>query len=221
MEDPHDYWVRTASAVPAGDDFLLNVQTIAGVAPLDPQFGVEKPKTVPEALLDPLFGQEEGAAPLSTYMILDAAKVPQLPALLEASELEHRCLFKGEAFEELKDVAPWIVRLEIDAAFTRNLFTRSDLHWHRWGTAPGIYIRSIAPLGEMWSHFRKFTRIQDESGKWYYWRFWEGRFLLPMLNAALPAERRKFFCDGTVHSVLVLTADENPELTVIRPAQPS
>lgn len=28
-------------------------------------------------------------------------------------------------------------------------------------------------LDDMWRHFRKFTRIQDEDGKWFYFRFWE------------------------------------------------
>ena len=25
----------------------------------------------------------------------------------------------------------------------------------------------------MWKHFRKFTKVQDEGGKWFYFRFWE------------------------------------------------
>ena len=49
------------------------------------------------------------AETVRTYAILDAAKAPGLPELLAASELEHRCLFKGDTYEELKDVAPWIV----------------------------------------------------------------------------------------------------------------
>lgn len=93
--------------------------------------------------------------------------------MLEASGLEHRCLFKGNAYDELKNVAPWIARLEEGNAFTRNLFTRSSAPWHLWDTEPGIYIRAHGTLDEMWKHFRKFTKVKDEEGKWFYFRFWE------------------------------------------------
>jgi len=154
---------------------VLQTKQIEGVVPLDAQFCVEHPKTVPDALYEPLFGQPDitGGAlaaaggdlvrlpPLQTYAILDAAKVLSLPEMLEASGLEHRCLFKGAAYDEMKDVAPWIVRLEEGNSFTRNLFTRSDVPWHMWDSEPGIYLRSIGTLNDMWKHFRKFTRVQD------------------------------------------------------------
>lgn len=34
-------------------------------------------------------------------------------------------------------------------------------------------MRSAGSLDDMWKHFRKFTRVHDETGKWYYFRFWE------------------------------------------------
>jgi hypothetical protein len=46
---------------------------------------------------------------------------------------------------------------------------------HLWHKEPGIYVRSRADFEDLWKHFRKFTRVQDESGKWYYFRFWEQR----------------------------------------------
>ncbi len=145
----------------------LQIETIEGVEPLDAQIGVFPKKTVPDALHDALFGQpapldtEIAAAggdasavpPLQTYAILDAAKLTNLPELLERSGLEHRCLFKGNAYDELKNVAPWIVRLEEGEAFTRNLFTRGDAHWHLWDREPGIYVRSRGSLDDMYRHF--------------------------------------------------------------------
>ena len=56
---------------------------------------------------------------------------------------------------------------------TRNLFTQSDAPWHLWDNESGIYIRSGGTLDDMWKHFRKFTKVQDEQGKWFYFRFWE------------------------------------------------
>lgn len=169
----------------------LQVDCIEGVEPLGVQFGEVEKKTVPEKLHDALFGQLAVtdskikpadtdplvALPLRTYAIIDAGKVTNLPALLAGSQLEHRCLFRGDAFDELKEVAPWIVQLEEGHSFTRNLFTRSEASWHLWDNEVGFYIRSRRTLNEMWRHFRKFTRVQDESGRWLYWRFWESSAL--------------------------------------------
>ncbi|MEP3892387.1 MAG: DUF4123 domain-containing protein [Litorimonas sp.] len=153
--------------------------------PLDEQFGVAVLKTVPDALYEPLFGQPDDT-PLHTYAILDAAKFPNLPELLEVSGLVHRCLFKGDAFDELKDVAPWIVQLEDGNAFTRNLFTQTDAPWHLWDAEAGIYVRSGGTLDDMWKHFRKFTRVQDEQGKWFYFRFWETQCLIDYISFVQP-----------------------------------
>ena len=175
----------------------LHIEEIEGVEPLDNQFGVHPPKTVPDALYEPLFGQPEPSAaeveqyggadkvpPLNTYAILGAAKVVNFVEMLEASGLEHRCLFKGEAAQEMRDVAPYVVQLEEDVDFTRNLFSKDpdeDVPWFMWDKEPGIYIRSRGSLDDMWKHFRKFTKVQDEDGKWFYFRFWEGEVLNTIL----------------------------------------
>lgn len=168
----------------------LRVTTIKNVEPLDQQFGVQPKKTVPEVLYDTLFGQPEpsdaeiaavdgdpAAVPaMQTYAVLDAAKVMNLPELLGASGLEHRCLFKGKSYDELKNVAPWIVRLEDGNDFTRRLFTGPKGINGLWDKEPGIYARSRGSLEDMWKHFRKFTRVSDENGNWFYFRFWEAGY---------------------------------------------
>lgn len=165
----------------------LKIELIDDIAPLGTQFGVFPKKSVPDLLHHLLFGQPEPTDPeirvvggdaalvpqMQTYAILDAAKVPNLPELLKESGLEHRCLFKGTAYAELKDVAPWIVRLEDGSVFTRNLFTDSDACWHLWGNEPGIYIRSRDALDDLWRHFRKFTYVRDRSGRMHYLCFWQ------------------------------------------------
>lgn len=191
MPDSFDPW-----QIPAGDSSPnvsqadrpgIQADIVEDVEPLDAQIGVFPKRTVPETLRTVLFGQPEptesgiemaggdisNVPPMQTYTILDASKVTGLPDLLENSGLEHLCLFKGDAYDEMKDVAPWLVRLEEDNSFTRNLFTQSDAPRHLWNTEPGIYFRSRRGLDEVWRHFRKFTRIQDKAGKWYYNRFWD------------------------------------------------
>lgn len=201
-----DPWLSTSkiSRANASGKTNLRIETIWNIEPLDAQLGVASKKAVPDALADALFGQPEptiaeisasesepdSLPSLRTFAILDAAKVTNLPELLERSELEHRCLFIGQAFEDLKNVAPWIVQLEPDSAFTRNLFTRSDAYWHIWDAAPGIYLRSRESLDSIWRHFRKFTRIQDEQGKWFYFRLWEPRWTAHVMQA-LPEDQAK------------------------------
>lgn len=226
--DKDDPWAlphsSTAAVQPDPEQSALQVETIEGVEPLDAQIGGFPKKTVPDALYDVLFGQPDPTAaeikeagsdpaavpPMQTYAILDAAKVTNLPELLERSGLEHRCLFKGAAYDELKNVAPWIVRLEEDNAFTRNLFTRSDAHWHLWDKEPGIYVRSRGTLDDMWRHFRRFTRVQDEKGNWAYFNFWHGYVPHALAtDAALAAIRDRFFVPLT--SVAVQPETENKE----------
>ncbi len=212
---PSGMLAASAEPVPSA----LQIETLEGVAPLDAQIGAFPKKTVPDALHDALFGQPEpttaeieaaggdpAAVPhLQTYAILDAAKLTNLPELLERSGLEHRCLFKGAAYDELKNVAPWIVRLEEGNVFTRNLFTRSDAHWHLWDKEPGIYVRSRGTLDDMWRHFRKFTRAQDENGKWFYFRFW-GK---PLWEAAASSTLFHQLLAGDKEILCVMGADND------------
>ena len=222
--DIDDYWMVQSSAPKPPSTPALSVLTIKNVEPLDAQFGVADPLTVPAALQGALFGQPEptetelaGASgdtskvlPLHTFAILDAAKVKNLPEMLETSGLEHRCLFKGDAFDKLKDVAPWIVRLEEGNSFTRNLFTRSDAPWHLWDAEPGIYIRSRTKLDVVWAHFRKFTRVQDEYAKWYYWRFWEPKWTIGQLSDMQPDQINRFLPLG--FQVIVISSNGKVEL---------
>lgn len=168
--------------------YALDFVTIEGVVPLDMQTGASPKKTVPDALQEALFGQPDpteaeieaaggdpAAVPqMRTYAVLDAGKIMHLPERLDASGLDHRCLYQGDAAQEHGNVAPWIVRLEEKNAFARSLFSAAEEPDNLWWSDPGILIRSRAALDEIRGHLRKFTRVQDEQGKWFYFRFWEG-----------------------------------------------
>lgn len=190
------------------------VVSISGVDPLDAQLGVFPKKTVPDKLYDALFGQPTPAgedAPaagdnstvatqLHTYAVLDAANVTNLPELLERSGLVHRCLFKGQSFDELKNVAPWVVKLEQGERFTRHLFTRADSSWCIWDNRPGIYLRSSQSIDDVWRHLRKFTRMRDERGRWHFFRFWEEGIAESYLTTA-PPDAAAYFLTG-IHSII-------------------
>ena len=149
------------------------LERIDDIQPLLPTIDASRP-SVPVPLVTPLFGTiEQGNRNPHTFAVLDGASVKNLPDLLSASGLEHACLFKNKAAEALRDVAPWLVKLERESRFTTRLFTAGDAPWHLWGKIRGTFLRSEASCSELSGHLRKFTRLPDEQGKWYYFRYWD------------------------------------------------
>ncbi|RAU18527.1 hypothetical protein DN062_07070 [Nitrincola tibetensis] len=167
------------------DKHWLQIEEIGPITPLDAQFGVYPKKTVPDALREALFGQPDptdaeradfgdDVPPLVTYAVLDAAKMPYLlTSLLEDSGLRHQSLFQGKAQEELAEHAPYLVELIEDNDFTCRLFTGPDGIGGLWERRLGIFLRSRAGFNTVRKHLRKFTKVQDENGKWFYFRFWD------------------------------------------------
>ncbi len=192
-----DIWMQPVpSSLGAAVQAVPHIQVIDDIAPLDDQFGVEAPRTVPDALQEPLFGRTElteagiaegdasGSPSLGTFAVLDAARVQNLLEVLSTSGLEYACLFKGDAAQELRDVAPWIVKLEEGNRFVRHLFTQSDAPWAMWDHAPGIYIRSRDGLEDIRAHLRKFVKVRDEAGAWFYLRLYDPRIMRAFLRGA-------------------------------------
>ena len=170
------------------------------IEPLGPQIGVWPKRCVPDALADLLFGDlpdrgrpDEPASPCSTWAVLDAARLPNLAEELEASGLVHRCLFRGKAQEDWGHVAPWLVALRPDARLTRRLFT-AGAPFGLWDAAAAMFLRSRRTMDDLWRHFRKYTRVQDDNGAWLYFRFWDAQSvqMLQKSAASLP-EARRFF----------------------------
>lgn len=186
------------------------VSPITGIAPMAGGFDVNRETTLPKALRGALFADDNR----QTYAVLDAARVTNLPEMLETSGLPHRCLFKGQAEEDLGSVAPWLVQLEPDHVFTRAMFTQSDAPWHLWGMDPGVLLRADMDIDEMRGHLRRFTRVRDEADRWYYWRFWEGRHLAASLQAADETDRQAFFDGGRI-TVCWLRVKPEPAVEVM------
>ncbi len=149
----------------------ITATRIEGFAPLDAQLGAAQTVCVPGSLHEPIFG---GAA--NVYAVLDANRMPALPEVIEAAELQASCLFSGESAEH-GDAAPWLVRLHATDALTRHLFTDGDENdlapWECWRARAGILIRANMPLDALRSHLRRFMRVQDSMGRPFFFRFWE------------------------------------------------
>ena len=171
----------------AGSGPALEMATVAGVEPLTDQRGIHDKVCVPEALVPILFSQPDptraeiaaaggdaaAVPPMGTFAIVDAAKVRGLALTIAGFGLEHKCLYQGDAYTNLRDAAPWIVRLTPDSTFTRNLFTQGTARWHLWDAGAGIFIRSRGTLDDLAKHFRKFTQPRLEDGSQLFFRFYD------------------------------------------------
>ena len=229
-----DYWLNLegslSSAISEATEPLYTITTLPDIEPLDAQFGAWPRKTVPDGLAEPLFGDVEPDAAaiarygspeqvpsMRTYAILDAAKAPyQLTGVLSDAGLSFLSLFQGDAAEDFEECAPYLVELSIEHDLTRRLMTRTADGGGLWDKGLGIYFRSRAPIEELRRHFRKFTRLPDADGKWFYFRFWESS-VIPGFLQRLPRERqdqfRMLYC-GTdicpIASVVLPRADDFP-----------
>lgn len=197
-------------------------QDMLAVTPLDAQFGLHPRQSVPDTLRQALLGDVPpsgaerahypGEVPrLRSYAVLDAAKVSLLPQLLEAAGLPFRCLFKGAAEQALHAVAPYLVELRDGDDLLRHLFTRSGRASDLWDHDPGVFLRSRGELDEVWRHLRRFTRLRDESGDWFYFRFWEvaaARAYFPSLTGRAAHAVSWFALDQIpqIHAILIPSA---------------
>ncbi len=165
------------SAAASESDSLLVLTETEAVLPLDAQVGAGIKKSVPDGLWPALFGQPDPApdaqSPLMTYAVLDAAKIPLLHDRLQEAGLPYCCLFDGRAYAQMHSVAPYVVQLDPAHKLTRQLFTKSGQASDLWGHEAGIFVRAHRPLDDVRRHFRRLVRMQDDAGKWYYFRFWE------------------------------------------------
>jgi hypothetical protein len=224
----------TGTEAPAGQDqACLQIKEIGPIAPFDTQFGIHPKKTVPDNLRDAIFGAldpteaeravcGEHLPPLATYAVLDAAVMPYLlTSLLDSSGLRYRSLFQGEAQEDLSEYAPYLVELEEDHDFTRRLFTGPKGVGGLWENKLGIILRSRATLKALRNHLRKFTRVQDDKGKWHYFRFWEPLALPPYLRTiANDAERVAQWLNGSACTIRRIIACD-PVRNIAHIAEPT
>lgn len=205
---------------------IIEVNDYPNIEPLDSQFGVDPKKGVPDCLHEIVFGQpspseaetshyQQQVPRLNTYAILDATKMPYLLLdLLEGSGLRYASLFQGKAQEEYFRQAPYLVELDENNAFTRQLFTGVKGILGLWEKSLGSFARSRSDFDSLRHHLRKFTRLRDEQNKWYFFRFWE-KTSLPALTKGPPAELAEAILQDSTPSGLVWIVPFPEEARVI------
>lgn len=104
--------------------------------------------------------------PLQVFALLDASQSADIPICLEGFSNPARCLFDGAAYEDMAEVAPWLVEL-----------TRYSDVWdwfveEGFGRNWGILIHSRLELPRLKTHLKKFLKIEDEDGERYFFKYY-------------------------------------------------
>lgn len=123
----------------------------------------------------------------SFFSILDGVMVPNLPAALTSLEPAHFCLLRGVLPPDLAQVAPYLVSLRQGSPFTKWLLAKG------WGGHWGICGGSDGNMIELRKHFRHLFHVSDDSGKSYYFRFYDPYVLRNYLPKCTRNEATQFF----------------------------
>jgi hypothetical protein len=157
-----------------------------GIAPARPG------EPIPAAVQDALFADPSH----QVYAVLDAARVFGLPERLAASGHDAVCLFQGAAFDEMADIAPWLVQLDADAPLLRALFTSDPEGRHPaalWDAGAGICLSAPCDITAMRAHLRRFVRVTDDAGQWFFLRFWQPEVALDLAHCLTPQNAQLLF----------------------------
>lgn len=123
----------------------------------------------------------------SAFSIVDGAVVPDLTAALTSFAPEHFCLLRGWLPPDLARVAPYLVSLRQDSAFTKWLLAKG------WGRHWGIYGVSNGNMADLRKHFRYLFHVSDDAGKAYYFRFYDPYVMRNYLPRCTSKEATDFF----------------------------
>ncbi|MBT0957402.1 DUF4123 domain-containing protein [Alphaproteobacteria bacterium KMM 3653] len=134
-------------------------------------------------IFDPVDEDEpaEDEGPLRAFLLLDASQSPDITICLEGFNAKARCLFDGQAQEDLADVAPWLVELE-RYSDTWDWFCQDG-----WANNWGVLIHSRLTMPKLKVQMKKFIKIEDEDGELYFFKYYRPEHL----NTYLPVFEEK------------------------------
>jgi hypothetical protein len=152
-----------------------------------------------EAITRNLWSHADGDPRLRLFAVLDSARNQAIRPALMATDLEYRCLYRGEIPIVLAKVAPYLVELPRESGFLDFLINRG------WGDSWGVFLTSTAPLDELRRHLRRFLRVRDPMGRTLVFRYYDPRVMRTFLPTCSPTQLESLFAD--IHSFVI----ENPE----------
>lgn len=142
---------------------------------------------------------DEELQPLRAFLLLDASCDALIPFYAENFKEEARCLFDGSAFEDLGEVAPWLIEVE-----------RYGEAWdwyveNGWGRNWGVFLLTRLPMANVKRHLKKFLKIEDENGEVMFFKFYRPehmRTYLPIFDD----DQRESFLRG-IDGIMTETED--------------
>ncbi|MFQ6550537.1 DUF4123 domain-containing protein [Aestuariibius sp. 2305UL40-4] len=191
-----------------GGTSVWMTQTSIDVEPLDAQFGIFEPKTVPDSLHPWIFGPQGGVG--AAYALLDGSRMDGLPEYLDGVGADALCLWQGTAFDESAAAAPWLVRLEEGASLARAMFTAASYGagWTSWDQTACLVLRTEASLPELRAHLRRFGQLRESDGRVRMFRFADPAVMTPYLTriADWPERLRTWFYPNEGHAIELILA---------------
>ncbi|WP_224366328.1 DUF4123 domain-containing protein [Hyalangium versicolor] len=121
------------------------------------------------------------------YAVLDAARDEAVLPFLLSNEVRHECLYEGPLPREILAVAPYLVPLEREKPFTRELLKQA------WGRSWGLFVTAFEDASTVRRHLRHFLKVKDEQGKRLYFRFYDPRVMRVFLPTCTPYELKALF----------------------------
>lgn len=129
------------------------------------------------------------------YAILDSCDAPLVvKKFMELGTERAASLYQGTAQQELWEIAPYLMRLDVSTLD----WIVSTLAKDPWG----ILVQSKSPLDQLRKHFRHFLYVLAPAGQQWYFRFYDPRVLRIFLPTC--REEQLAFLSGPVLSLGVL-----------------
>ncbi len=133
------------------------------------------------------------------YAVLDGAASPRIAGALSSSGNRYACLFAGSVPDVLRVCAPHLVHLEKTDRLTQEIVHAG------WGRNWGIFAVTKASFDDVKDHFRTFLRVQDPSGRYLLFRYYDPRVLRVYLPTCTTRELDVVF--GRIRAYLVEDGD--------------
>lgn len=149
--------------------------------------------------------RQAAAAPL--YAILDAARDPEVLAMLQRGGAPYRSLYEGRWAVELAQAAPYIVAFAGHDTFLGALLNAG------WGRSWGCFLNSGLTLDQLREHLRQLL-VTEIDGHHQLFRFYDPRVLRVYLPTCAPPEYNHLF--GAIQSFMVESADASELLRFTR-----